>query len=519
VRGRTVYAGGRFTKAGGKARRNLAALDGSKGKVTDWNPRPSGAVRALAISRDTVYVGGQFGSIGGASRRIIAGLDAATGRATRWNPAANGAVVVALAISDGKVYVGGRFKAIGGRARHNVAAIDTTTGRSTSWDPRPVGDVVALAASGSTIYAGGSFTAIGGQPHRNLAALDSSNGNATDWSADTGGRVIALATSPETVYAAGRFTSIGGRLRHGLAALDAQTGTLTGWNPGLGGPGLPRGLAVSGSTVYVVGNFSEPNGPRRDLVALDASTGAPTNFSTPGIYSAPLAVSGSTVYTKDVDELVGLNAATGDIVTTARTDGGVGVSALAVSGSTVYVGGDFTSIGNQPRTGLAAVDASTGEVTNWHPNVGRQFGTARVDALAVSGSAVYIGGDFTSIGDQPRLGLGAVDASTGAPTNWNPNSSADAGLGFTALTVAGRTIYVAGGFKMIGGERRFGLAAVDDATGTVTGWAPEPTRESDHIDPAPIHALATSGSTIYAGGDFTWMGPVAQQGFAEFTEH
>jgi len=62
---------------------------------------------------------------------------------------------------------------------------------------------------------------------------------------------------------------------------------------------------------------------------------------------------------------------------------------IAVSGSTVYVGGGFTSVGGQARNRLAALDASTGNATSWNPNA-----DSWVNALAVSGSTVYVGGEF-----------------------------------------------------------------------------------------------------------------------------
>jgi hypothetical protein len=43
------------------------------------------------------------------------------------------------------------------------------------------------------------------------------------------------------------------------------------------------------------------------------------------------------------------------------------VQALAVSGSTVYVGGQFNSIGGQSRSNIAALDVTTGLVTAWNP--------------------------------------------------------------------------------------------------------------------------------------------------------
>ena len=39
-----------------------------------------------------------------------------------------------------------------------------------------------------------------------------------------------------------------------------------------------------------------------------------------------------------------------------------------MSGSTVYAGGGFTSIGGQARNSIAALDATTGAATAWDPN-------------------------------------------------------------------------------------------------------------------------------------------------------
>src|SRR5204863_1140366 len=85
------------------------------------------------------------------------------------------------------------------------------------------------------------------------------------------------------------------------------------------------------------------------------------------------------------------------------------VYALAVSGSTIYAGGDFTSIGGQSRNKIAALDATTGSATSWNPNAtGGAFGSS-VFALAVNGSTVYAGGFFNNIGGQARKGIAALD--------------------------------------------------------------------------------------------------------------
>src|SRR4029077_3884225 len=83
----------------------------------------------------------------------------------------------------------------------------------------------------------------------------------------------------------------------------------------------------------------------------------------------------------------------------ANTDGPV--SALAMSGGALYVGGAFTRIAGQQRFNIAAIDVASGSPTSWNPNPGG-VDTPPVTALAVSGSTIYVGGYFNSMGGQPR---------------------------------------------------------------------------------------------------------------------
>ena len=91
------------------------------------------------------------------------------------------------------------------------------------------------------------------------------------------------------------------------------------------------------------------------------------------------------------------------------------VEALAISGSTLYVGGSFTSIddggGAQTRNRLAAIGATSGLLdANWAP-----LADAAVYALDVDSSGtVYAGGAFANMNDgtsYPRSHLAAIDSS------------------------------------------------------------------------------------------------------------
>jgi hypothetical protein len=77
--------------------------------------------------------------------------------------------------------------------------------------------------------------------------------------------------------------------------------------------------------------------------------------------------------------------------------------ALAVSGGTVYAGGQFTSIGGQPRSRIAALDAASGSAIGWNPNA-----DGAVRALAVTGGVVYAGGEFTTIGGNSQAYIAAI---------------------------------------------------------------------------------------------------------------
>jgi hypothetical protein len=162
------------------------------------------------------------------------------------------------------------------------------------------------------------------------------------------------------------------------------------------------------------------------------------------------------------------------------------IDALAFSGSTLYVAGGFGSLGGQPRVRLGAVDVGTGLATAWDPQP-----DDRVEALAISaGGDVLVGGYFTQIGGASRNRLAALDASSGAATAWNPSLDGDA----DAIAATPTAIYIGGGFHQVGVDTRNFIAAVDPGSGAATAWDPD----ADNY----VSTIATSGSTVYVGGTF-----------------
>lgn len=460
----------------------------------------NGTVNSVVYSNEKVYLGGDFTHVGPA---VPFGtiLNNSTGLPNMSYAAPNGTVLAVLADGSGGWYIGGDFTTVGGVTRNRLARINSD-GTLHDWNPDADNTVNTLLISGSTIYVGGNFTNIGGQTRNRIAALDASTGLATAWNPNASAIVNAIAVSGSNVYVGGNFTTIGGQTRNRIAALDASTGLATAWNPNASG--TVNAIAVSGSTIYVGGTFATIGGQSRNrIAALDASTGSASawNPNVTGGSINKMVLDGNNIYIGGTFTLVAgttrnriaaLDAtATGTalspyLISTWNPSADDQVTSLLISGTTLYVGGFFSSIGGQSRARIAALDANTGSATNWNPKAGDE-----VRALAVNGTSVYVGGNFTIIGGEVRNYLARFDAATGQADSWNPNANSTVR---TMLMSAGN-LYVGGTFTTIGVTTRNRIAAISEVDGTLTSFDP-------NVINGEVSSLAIDGSTVYLGGTF-----------------
>ncbi len=70
-----------------------------------------------------------------------------------------------------------------------------------------------------------------------------------------------------------------------------------------------------------------------------------------------------------------------------------------MSGTTVYAGGYFTTIGGQARSRIAALDAITGRAMAWDP-----CANDGVSARVLGGGKVHAGGQFSTMEKLPFRG-------------------------------------------------------------------------------------------------------------------
>jgi Immunoglobulin I-set domain len=273
--GPSLYAGGRFTTAGGVSANNIAKWDGSSwsslGMGTD------GIVWAMVVFDDgsgpDLYVSGQFATAGGVSVNGIARWDG-----TGWSPLGVGMdddVTALTVFDDGSgpaLYAGGNFTMAGG-----IPANDMAKWNGTSWSPLGQGtegfgiNVLAVFddGSGSSLYAGGHITRAGGTVANHIARW-----NGISWSAlssGTNGQVIALAafddSSGPALYAGGQFTIAGGTIANRICRWDGVS-----WSPvGSGMDSIVSALTVfddgTSSALYAGGSFTMAGGIAANRVA------------------------------------------------------------------------------------------------------------------------------------------------------------------------------------------------------------------------------------------------------------
>jgi hypothetical protein len=552
VVGNEVVVGGYFGSAGGVSANNVARFNTL---TNTWSPLGTGSqngvnyyVYALAVVGNEVFVGGAFTSAGGVSANYVARFNTQT---NTWSALGTGSsngvnyYVNALAVVGNEVVVGGEFTSAGGVSANRVARFNTQTN---TWSTLGTGsqngvnnNVFALAVVGNEVVVGGSFTSAGGVSANRVARF---NTQTNTWSAlGTGSQngvnnnVFALAVVGNEVVVGGEFTSAGGVSANRVARFNTQTNTwsaLTGSQNGVSGGsgsgGYVNALAVVGNEVVVGGNFTLAGGVSANNVArfnTQTNTWSPLGSSN-GVSNTvrALAVVGNEVvvggYFTSAGGVSANHVARFNTQTNTWSALGTGssngvnyyVNALAVVGNEVYVGGDFTQAGGVSANYVARFNTQT---NTWSAlGTGSQNGVNNtVRALAVVGNEVYVGGWFTSAGGVSANRVARFNTQTNTWSTLGTGSSNGVNNVVRALAVVGNEVVVGGSFTSAGGVSANYVARFNTQTNT---WSPLGTGSQNGVSGgnSSVDALAVVGNEVVVGGGFTSAGGVSANYVARF---
>jgi hypothetical protein len=499
VVGNEVFVGGTFNSAGGVSANRVARFNT---QTNTWSSLGTGSsngvnsnVFALAVVGNEVVVGGLFNSAGGVSANYVARFNTQTNTwSTLGTGSSNGVNgrVNALAVVGNEVVVGGEFTQAGGVSANYVARFNTQTN---TWSTLGMGSqngvsgsaypyVYALAVVGNEVVVGGAFTSAGGVSANRVARFNTLTNTwsslGTGSSNGVNSSVYALAVVGNEVVVGGVFTSAGGVSANGVARFNTQTNTWsalgTGSSNGVSGGGV-YALAVVGNEVVVGGVFTSAGGVSANGVA---------RFNTQTNTWSALGTGSSNGVNSDVN-------------------------ALAVVGNEVYVGGSFTSAGGVSANRVARFNTQT---NTWSALTGSSNGVNdEVRALAVVGNEVYVGGSFTSAGGVSANYVARFNTQTNTWSTLGTGSSNGVNNFVDALAVVGNEVVVGGSFTSAGGVSANRVARFNTLTNT---WSALGTGSSNGVSGLAVFALAVVGNEVVVGGSFTSAGGVSANRVARF---
>ena len=308
----------------------------------------------------------------------------------------------------------------------------------------------------------------------------------TDMPRISDGRILDIEVIGNRVFVAGTFTSIANTTgatapvaQRYLAAYDIDTGRIdTSFRPTFDGLVNAVEASPDGTKLFVGGTFNTVDGQtRRKVVSLNPTSGAPRSaFATTASTNRP-------------------------------------VTALAATDDTLYVGGKFTRINGQVLSGLAALDAVSGQVDLSFDNqitggIGSR-GALTVPQLRLTHdeSKLLVAHTGRQIDGQDRLGVGIIDTGTQALLPWRSRLWDD---------------YL----PIVGGVQRISSADIspDDSyfvVGSGSGGDRPPISDTalafsldggDFTEPLwvsrtfdSIYSIAITEQAVYLGGHFNWL--------------
>ena len=231
--------------------------------------------------------------------------------------------------------------------------------------------------------------------------------------------------------------------------------------------------AIVGTTAYAVGSFTRarPAGvavggagevARNNILAFDVATGALLPFA-PALNAQALTVKPSP------------------------------------DGRRIYVGGDFTTVDGQVRSKIAAFDTTSGMLdSSFAPTV-----SAQVRAVAVTGSAVYVGGAFMKANGVARTRLAAFGRTDGALLPWQPTALDNQVEALAVSPSNASRVIVGGRFQTMNGVPQVGVGAVDAVSGATAPWSsrPVPTTLNPTNATSWVTDLQVQGDTVFGSAD------------------
>lgn len=230
IDGNYLYAGGKFTFAGGVPALHIARWDGNNWSVLGQGVSIGNSVKALQFYNGELFVAGNFSELAGTAVKNVGKWNGIS-----WSGAGSGleytgaTTVSTLCVYNNELYAGGLFSNSGATV---VSHIAKWTG--SAWVPVGTGTngpVFSLTEYNGKLYAAGQFTNAGGVPAKNIASFDGTNWSAVGPGLEsyTGATTVStLRVFSGYLFAGGTFNKSGSDTLRNIAKWDGTSWTDVG---------------------------------------------------------------------------------------------------------------------------------------------------------------------------------------------------------------------------------------------------------------------------------------------------
>ncbi len=343
----------------------------------------------------------------------------------------------------------------------------------------------------------------------------------------TDNNIGSLARYGNTLYVAG-FFSQAGPITGNCVAMNAGTGELHSGFPRF--TGSVNAIVPDGRGGWVVGGaFTAINGVAHGgLAHLDRSYQVLAWDPAPDGPVNAIAISGDSLFVGgDFQRVYGIsrpylatfNSVGGELLAPPPVPDGL-VQALLVDRGMLFLGGGFSHVAGQTRNEIGCIDLSAGDLAPWDAGFGAPGYFTAVNTLAVLGDTILAGGLMTTP-DQSQRCLAAIGRSSGRLLDWNPRITVPRidrtpGENIYAIATSDTSVFVGGHFTWVNGVQRGGLAEISFTTGQVTDWSPDPGPWFGEVPEGDVAALLIADGRLYASGWFESLGSVDHRFMAVF---
>ncbi|MBA4149080.1 MAG: delta-60 repeat domain-containing protein [Verrucomicrobia bacterium] len=291
---------------------------------------------------------------------------------------------------------------------------------------------------------------------------------------------IVKLQSDGKILVAGDFVEIAGSIRHRLARLNSDGTVDLTFNPGtIVQGGLIVDLArQSDGKVVIAGYFTHVDGVARSYLArLNADASVDTSFNTG---------------TGPNNQVTGL---------------------LLQSDGKIVISGNFTSVNGISRSTLARLDTDGTLDTSFDPGTGIAGSSSYISQMVQQGDGkIVIGGKFTSINGQTRSGIARLNTNGSVDDTFAPS-----GVTLSSATVsdlvlqANGMIVICGGFNRVNGSSRTNLARL------TTSGILDSSFSAPVSDTRVFSIALQSDGKVLVGGEFNTLGGITRTSIARLT--